>query len=143
MATCANRCALLRLCAQFTPVHALGLRSCNLASVPTGAQQDPGLVSRWGGATFQHLARLHASAEGARAGCVAVTGYALWTGGDNATPVSICCRHRQNLSSARWHIGAAKAVVRSDTAHAGLEAETPQGGLPRPRTPNNMHAQRW
>lgn len=53
-----------------------------------GAEQDAALINRWGGDTFQHLARLHASDQAVPAGCIATTGYALWTGGDNDTPVS-------------------------------------------------------
>lgn len=56
-----------------------------------GAEQDAELISKWGGATYDHFSHLHASQEALAAGCIATTGYALWTGGDNETPVPCTC----------------------------------------------------
>jgi glycine/D-amino acid oxidase-like deaminating enzyme len=50
-----------------------------------GAEQDPELINRWGTDTFQHFSRLYASDQGALAGCVATTGYALHTAGSDAS----------------------------------------------------------
>ena len=56
-----------------------------------GAEQDPELINRWGADTFQHFSRLHASEQGAIAGCISTNGYALYSGGNNSPPVG--CLH--------------------------------------------------
>jgi hypothetical protein len=67
-------------------VSAVMLTRCLTASA--GAEQDPELINRWGTDTFQHFSRLYASDQGAVAGCVATTGYALHTAGSEASLVS-------------------------------------------------------
>mmetsp|Transcript_16734 Transcript_16734/g.50001 ORF Transcript_16734/g.50001 Transcript_16734/m.50001 type:complete len:519 (-) Transcript_16734:2569-4125(-) len=58
--------------------------------VKLGSEQDPTQTDRWAGVTYQHLQRLHASADALAAGVICTPGYSLFSGGvDHAAPVGL------------------------------------------------------
>lgn len=77
------------LVVQQQSVHSIRAHATLHTSVnhAAGAEQDLELINRWGADTFQHFSRLHASDQGAIAGCISTNGYALYSGGSNSPPV--------------------------------------------------------